>query len=107
MRVVNCWELAWGPCSATHLSPFCALLSTSRGHVLDCTGQAVNIWLSGGSMVYGVGTPTLELKTTDCSMFNLTMEEIPEPALSNVTNVPIHLLDRPFEYGDIYRMSYN
>ena len=86
------------------LCPFVNLKGSCFGLI---TGQAVNIWLSGGSMVYGVGTPTLELKTTDCSMFNLTMEEIPEPALSNVTNVPIHLLDRPFEYGDIYRMSYN
>ena len=86
------------------LCPFVNLKGSCFGLI---TGQAVNIWLSGGSMVYGVGTPTLELKTTDCSMFNLTMEEIPEPALSNVTNLPIQLLDRPFEYGDIYRMSYN
>ena len=58
-------------------------------------------------MVYGVGTPTLELNVSNCSMFNLTMEDIPEVQIANVSSVPIHLLDRPFEYGDIYRMSYN
>jgi len=86
------------------LCPFVNLKGSCFGLI---TGQLINIWLSAGSMVYGVGTPTLELNVSNCSMFNLTMEDIPEVQIANVSSVPIHLLDRPFEYGDIYRMSYN
>ena len=80
------------------LCPFVNLKGSCFGLI---TGQAINIWLSAGSMLYGVAQPTLELKTTDCSMFNVTQEEIPIPA--NVSTTPFHLIDRPFEYEDIYR----
>ncbi len=59
-----------------------------------------------GSVVYGVKTPTLELKATNCSIFNITDVNL-LPNQTTVTELPFHLLDRPFEFEDIYRMSYN
>ena len=57
-----------------------------------------------GSLVYGIKTPALALSATNCSMFNIT--DIPMTS-SNISKVPFHLLERPFEFEDIYRMSYN
>ena len=54
-----------------------------------------------GSLIYGIKTPTLEISATNCSMFNMT--EIP---MENIPKVPVQLLERPFEFEDIYRISY-
>ena len=53
------------------------------------------------SLIYGIKTPTLEISATNCSMFNMT--EIP---MENIPKVPVQLLERPFEFEDIYRISY-
>ena len=88
------------------LVPFVNLKGSCFGLIV---GQVVNIWLSMGSIVYGVKTPALELSATNCSMFNIT--NIPITNYNNAsamtTEVPFHLLERPFEFEDIYRMSYN
>ena len=54
-----------------------------------------------GSLIYGIKTPTLEISATNCSMFNMT--EIP---MENIPKVSVQLLERPFEFEDIYRISY-
>ena len=84
------------------LCPFVNLKGSCFGLI---TGQIVNMWLSMGSVVYRVKTPTLQISATNCSMFNIT--DIPMTNLSSTMEVPFHLLDRPFEFEDIYRMSYN
>ena len=98
-----CMGPMYGYTLVSVLCPFVNLKGSCFGLIL---GQIVNIWLSMGSVIYGVPTPPLELQATNCSMFNIT--EIPplQTPLSNET-VPFHLLERPFEYQDIYRMSYN
>lgn len=89
------------------LVPFVNLKGSCFG--LIC-GQIINMWLSMGSVIYGVKTPPLELSATNCSVFNITeipMTEILQSPLNQTVEVPFHLLDRPFEFEDIYRMSYN
>ena len=84
------------------LCPFVNLKGSCFGLI---AGQIVNMWLSMGSVVYRVATPSLQLSATNCSMFNVT--DIPITNVSSTMEVPFHLLDRPFEFEDIYRMSYN
>ena len=86
------------------LVPFVNLKGSCFGLIV---GQVVNIWLSMGSVAYGVKTPALELSATNCSMFNITNLPITNYNASMTTEVPFHLLERPFEFEDIYRMSYN
>ena len=59
-----------------------------------------------GSLIHGIKTPTLEISATNCSMFNITEIPIEDMSNSNIPEVPFQLLERPFEYEDIYRMSY-
>lgn len=66
-------------------------------------GQIINIWLSLGSAFYGMTSPTLELKTTNCTMFDI-QDPIP-PTNRSTPEMPG--IDRPLEFEDIYRMSYN
>ena len=84
------------------LVPFVNLKGSCFGLI---AGQIVNMWLSMGSVVYRVKTPTLQISATNCSMFNVT--DIPITNVSSTSEIPFHLLDRPFEFEDIYRMSYN
>ena len=81
------------------LVPFVNLKGSCFGLI---AGQVINIWLSMGSVVYGAGAPPLHLSANNCSIFNVTSVED-----ANNTQVPIHLVERPFEFEDIYRMSYN
>lgn len=70
-------------------------------------GQLINIWLSFGSVAYGVSYPPLEMSTRDCSMFNLTVNALPEDNSSTAKSmVPPPSPDSGFQFEDIYRMSY-
>ena len=54
------------------LVPFVNLKGSCFGLIV---GQAINIWLSFGSVWYGQAPPTLPLQATNCSMFG--MDEMP------------------------------
>ena len=84
------------------LVPFVNLKGSCFGLIV---GQTVNIWLSLGSLFYGVKTPALELSATNCSMFNIT--DIASQNMTSTLEIPFHELERPFEFEDIFRMSYN
>ena len=88
------------------LVPFINLKGSCFGLI---TGQTINIWLSMGSVIHGVKTPSLELRANNCSVFNISESALQSMNISTtpLNTVPFHELDRPFEFEDIYRMSYN
>ena len=89
------------------LVPFVNLKGACFGLIV---GQLINMWLSFGSMFYGLKTPPLDLKATNCSMFeNITSIPLQLPENNVTTELEFQLpgVDRDLEFEDIYRMSYN
>ena len=106
------------------LVPFVNLKGSCFGLII---GQLINMWLSFGSMMYGFKQPPLELKATNCSMFENIIISNNNISSTSTSNNSLHHLqylselnvttektefqlpgvDRDLEFEDIYRMSYN
>jgi len=109
-NLINAGGVLFGACMGPMLGytlvsilvPFVNLKGSCFGLIV---GQVINIWLSFGSVWYRQAPPTLPLQATNCSMFG--MDEM--PGLNTTTSSEFQLpgVDRPLEFSDIYRMSYN